>query len=65
MRPAEPSVLVERARAGDRGAVAKLISLVEHGGDDARAVVVALHPHAGNAWSVGHHGRAGRRGSRR
>ena len=53
MRPAEPSVLVERARAGDRGAVAKLISLVEHGGDDARAVVVALHPHAGNAWSVG------------
>ncbi len=53
MRPTEPSVLVERARAGDRGAVAKLISLVEHGGQDARAVVVALHPHAGNAWSVG------------
>jgi LAO/AO transport system kinase len=49
----EPEVLVERARAGDRGATAKLISLVEQGADGARAVAAALHPHAGSAWSVG------------
>src|SRR5262245_9828992 len=48
-----PSDLVERARAGDRGAVAKLISLVERGGDDARQVVAALHRDTGTAWSIG------------
>ena len=45
--------LVDRARRGDRGAVAKLITLVESGGTDARAVVAALHHHAGQAWSIG------------
>jgi LAO/AO transport system kinase len=53
MRAATASDLVERARAGDRGAVAKLISRVERGGDDARSVVTGLHAHGGNAWSVG------------
>jgi LAO/AO transport system kinase len=53
MRAPTASDLVERARAGDRGAVAKLISRVEQGGDDARSVVAGLHAHAGNAWSVG------------
>ena len=60
MRPAEPSVLVERARAGDRGAVAKLISLVEHGGDDARAVVVASASARRQRVVGRHHRRAGR-----
>jgi LAO/AO transport system kinase len=45
--------LVERALAGDRVAVAKLLSRVEQGGEDARAVVSRLHPHTGRAWSVG------------
>src|SRR3954452_6066753 len=45
--------LVERALGGDRVAVAKLLSLVEQGGDGARAVVSRIHPHTGRAWSVG------------
>src|SRR3954452_2306200 len=45
--------LVERALAGDRVAVAKLLSRVEQGGEDARAVVSRLHPHTERAWSVG------------
>ena len=49
----DPSLLIDRARTGDRGAVAKLISLVEHGGSDARAVAASLHAYAGNAWSIG------------
>jgi GTPase len=51
--------LVDRARRGDRGAVAKLITLVESGGADARDVVAALHPHAGQAWSIGMTGAPG------
>lgn len=50
---AEPAALVERALAGDRGALAKLLSLVETGGDGARAAVALLHPRTGRAWSVG------------
>ena len=45
--------LVERALAGDRVATAKLLSRVEQGGAGAREVVSRLHPHTGNAWSVG------------
>jgi LAO/AO transport system kinase len=45
--------LVERALTGDRVATAKLLSLVEQGGTGAREVVRRLHPHTGNAWSVG------------
>jgi LAO/AO transport system kinase len=48
-----PSELVERARDGDRGALAKLITRVEQGGTEARAVVAALHAHTGDAWSIG------------
>ncbi len=47
------TALVERALDGDRVAVAKLISLVEQGGPDARAAVAQLHPRTGNAWLVG------------
>ena len=45
--------LVERALGGDRVATAKLLSLVEQGGEGARAVVSRLHPHTGRAWSIG------------
>jgi LAO/AO transport system kinase len=50
-----PSVseLVRRARDGDRGAVAKLISVVETGGPDALAAGAALFPHTGRAYTVG------------
>jgi LAO/AO transport system kinase len=50
---ADPDALVARAIDGDRSAVAKLISLVETGGEAARRAVARLHPHTGNAWSVG------------
>jgi LAO/AO transport system kinase len=49
----DPAALVERARGGDRGAVAKLISIVETGGTGARTVVGLLHEHTGAAWSIG------------
>ena len=51
--PEAPAALVERALGGDRVAIAKLLSLVEQGGQGARDVVRRLHPHTGNAWSVG------------
>jgi LAO/AO transport system kinase len=44
---------VERALAGDRAAIAKLISIVETGGEPAREVVARLHSHTGRAWMVG------------
>jgi LAO/AO transport system kinase len=51
--PADTDALVTRALAGDRVATAKLLSLVEQGGEGARGVVSRLHPHTGRAWSVG------------
>jgi LAO/AO transport system kinase len=51
--PADTDALVGRALAGDRVATAKLLSLVEQGGEGARAVVSRLHRHTGRAWSVG------------
>jgi len=50
---ADPDALVARAIDGDRSAVAKLISLVETGGEAAHRAVALLHPHTGNAWSIG------------
>jgi LAO/AO transport system kinase len=49
----KPGDLVARALDGDRIAVAKLLSIVESGGPAARDAVARLHPHTGNAWSVG------------
>jgi LAO/AO transport system kinase len=45
--------LVERALEGERGAVARLISLVESGGPDAIDAVARLYPHTGGAYTVG------------
>jgi LAO/AO transport system kinase len=47
------AALVERALEGDRRSIAKVISMVERGGDGARAVIEMLHPRTGNAWSIG------------
>lgn len=49
----DPVVLVERALTGDRGAVAKLISVVETGGRDAATVVAEIYPHTGHAYAIG------------
>ena len=53
MRRNDPAELVEAAAAGDRAAVARLISLVERGGDAARAVGRLTYPRGGTAYTVG------------
>jgi LAO/AO transport system kinase len=45
--------LVEQALTGDRRSIAKVLSLVEQGGDGARDVIARLHPRTGSAWSIG------------
>ncbi|MEY4229922.1 MAG: hypothetical protein RLZZ362_771 [Actinomycetota bacterium] len=52
-RHAPPSELFEAARAGDRAAVARLLSLVERGTDEAREVGRLSYPLGGNAYTVG------------
>lgn len=53
MRTQAPHELVEAARGGDRSAVARLISIVERGDDDAREVGRLVYPLGGNAYTVG------------
>ena len=45
--------LVDAAIAGDRGAIARLISLVETGGPGATTAVTALYPRTGTAYTIG------------
>jgi len=47
------AALVERALHGDRRSIAKVISIVERGGDGARVAIRLLHPRTGRAWSIG------------
>ena len=49
----DPDALVARAVTGDRGAIAKLISMVESGGADAIAAGAALYPHTGRGYTIG------------
>ncbi|MEX2256651.1 MAG: methylmalonyl Co-A mutase-associated GTPase MeaB [Acidimicrobiia bacterium] len=49
----EVDALVDRALDGDRGAAARLISLVETGGRDATTAVARLYRHTGDAYTVG------------
>lgn len=53
MTRAAPAELIAATRRGDRAALARLLSLVERGGDRARAVGRALHGSAGDAYTVG------------
>ncbi len=52
-RPDDPAELFAAARSGDRAALARLVSIVERGGDDAREVARLVHPVAGSATTVG------------
>lgn len=52
-RITEPAALFEAARAGDRGALARLLSYVERGGDLGRQVGRLAYPHSGQAYTVG------------
>lgn len=47
------STLLDEARLGDRAALARLLSLVERGGDGAREVEQAAHAACGQAYTVG------------
>ena len=44
---------MEGALAGERASVARLISMVEKGGESAHAAIARLYPHTGSAYSVG------------
>ncbi len=45
--------LFDAAQGGDRAAMARLISLIERGGDDAHAVGRLAHPRSGSGYTVG------------
>jgi len=53
LRRRDPKELFDAATAGDRLAVARLISLVEEGGTAAREVGRLTFPRTGNAYTVG------------
>jgi LAO/AO transport system kinase len=50
---ASTAELLTAARGGDRGALARLLSIIERGGEDAREVGGAVHGLAGDAATVG------------
>jgi len=52
-RPDDPAELFALARAGDRGALARLLSVIERGGPDAREVGRLAHPLGGGATTIG------------
>jgi LAO/AO transport system kinase len=52
-RPQDPAALFAAARSGDRGALARLVSLVERGGPAAHEVGRLTHPLAGAITTVG------------
>ncbi|HEY5663993.1 MAG TPA: methylmalonyl Co-A mutase-associated GTPase MeaB [Ilumatobacter sp.] len=52
-RTNDPDELFAAARSGDRGAVARLLSLIERGGAPGRLVGRLAHPHSGAAYTVG------------
>jgi LAO/AO transport system kinase len=52
-RTYDPEALVEGALAGERASVARLISMVEKGGEPAHAAIAQLYPHTGSAYTVG------------
>jgi len=49
----DPGELVAAARAGDRAALARLLSVVERGGPEARAVGRLTHPIGGSGYTIG------------
>jgi LAO/AO transport system kinase len=49
----DPVALVEGTLAGERASVARLITLVESGGEASRAAISRLFPHTGSAYTVG------------
>jgi LAO/AO transport system kinase len=52
-RSSDPSVLFEAAGSGDRVALARLLSMVERGGEGSRAVAGLAYKSPGDAYTVG------------
>ncbi len=52
-RSSDPDELFNAARAGDRGALARLLSLIERGGEPGRRVGRLAYPESGQAYTVG------------
>ena len=52
-RVTDPTALFASAENGDRGSLARLLSLIERGGDDARTIGRLTYPKSGNAYTVG------------
>jgi LAO/AO transport system kinase len=53
VRSSDPVALFSSARGGDRSALARLLSMVERGGPEARAISALSHPLSGSAVTVG------------
>jgi LAO/AO transport system kinase len=49
----DPRALFESARAGDRASLARLLSLIERGGDEAREIGRLSYPLGGSAYTLG------------
>jgi LAO/AO transport system kinase len=49
----DPRALFEAARAGDRASLARLLSLIERGGDEAREIGRLSYPLGGSAYTLG------------
>jgi len=58
-RSTDPNTLFQAARSGDRGAIARLLSIVERGGEGSRRVGRIAYPHSGGAYTVGMTGAPG------
>ena len=52
-RVTDPTALFASAVNGDRGSLARLLSLIERGGDDARTIGRLTYPKSGNAYTIG------------
>lgn len=52
-RSRNPEELLGQARAGDRAALARLLSMVERGGDDARTISRLVYGLGGRAYTIG------------
>ena len=59
LRHADADHLFQAARAGDRAALARLLSLIERGGEGARAVGGLAYPLGGHSYTVGMTGAPG------
>ena len=51
--PTDPAALFDAARGGDQAALARLLSLVERGGEPSRAVAALAYTSPGDAYTVG------------